>query len=279
MADQDPLQPPSKAMNKVSERLSLFLGGNYSAETLAREDSSKAVHERMYTRIATVEARRQSHIEAIINAAYEAANEIKPEEENEQAGLEQVSEGWMVRFVDLASDVAESDLQQVWGYILAQEVSDPGRVSIQVLLALSAMVPSDLELLEKVGRIYFPTGYLMKIEGRNEFEDFGISENQLMRLQNLGLIKPVDDLSVTFYAPTNGITFDYKGSDLIVRHPSSQLFILPAFQMTGTGMEVMPLVAGLPVDMAYLEALGQTFKEQGYDYRIRDAMGALIENI
>lgn len=274
MAEDEHSEPASRAINKVSERLSLFLGGNYSADTLSQDKSKKSLHERLSARLATVESRRQSHIEAIVQAAYEAANEVSAGDAGTQA-----SEDWLARFMDMAQDVADPDLQQVWGYILAQEITNPGCTSLQVLDALSGMVSSDIDLLEKVRRILLPTGYLLKLDGRNEFEDFGISENQIARLQDLGLVKPSDDLSVTFYAPTKGITFDYKGSDLIVRHPSSQLFILPAFQVTGTGMEIIPLMADSSVDLDYLKALGQTFKAGGYDYRIRDAMGALIEHV
>lgn len=272
---------PTLAKNtaqKVAEKLSLFLGGSYSADTLREEASRKALTERLTGRLAAVELRRQSHIEAIALAAFEAAND-KPAEDTSEQPSGETSESWLAHFLELAQDIADPDLQQVWGHVLASEIAEPGRVSIQVLDALGGMVAADLDLLEKVGRILFPTGYLLKLDGRNEFEDFGITEAHIQRLQNLGLIKPSDDLSVTFYAPTKGITFDYKGSDLIVRHPERQLFIMPAFQFTGTGLDTMKLLADVNVDMDYLTALGQSLRAQGYDYRIRDAMGALIEHV
>ena len=107
-----------------------------------------------------------------------------------------------------------------------------------------------------------------------------VSRNRRSRIcKKLGIIQETDDLSVTFYAPTPGITFDYKGSNLIVRHPSRQLFVLPAFRLTGTGKEIMPLLADVAVDMEYLKALGDDFKSNGYDFRVRDTMGALIEYV
>jgi len=267
-----PSQGHSQTVNKITERLSLFLGGSYSADTLTRDNSKKPLHERLYARIAAVESRRQRNIEAIAQAAYESADEVASDPDKGQA-----NEDWLARFIDLAQDVASAEMQQVWGHVLACEIAAPGSASVQMLDALTAMVAADLDLLEKVGRIRFPTGYLLKISGRNEFEEFGISEQQIAHLQSLGLVQDANDLSVTFYAPTKGITFDFKGADLIARHPTSQLFVLPAFRLTGIGNEIMPLVADLPVDMDYLKALGQDFKSRGYDYRIRDATGALIE--
>ena len=71
MADQPnyPSSGPSGTVNRIAERLSLFLGGSYSADTLHTQASAKPLHERLYARIAAVESRRQRNIEAITQAA------------------------------------------------------------------------------------------------------------------------------------------------------------------------------------------------------------------
>ncbi len=274
MADQtEPRsQNQESTVNIISTGLSSLLGSSYSAETLLRDANKQDQYERLSVRIATVEARRQHNIEAIARAAYVAAAEIPPGPRDHD-----IDRDWLARFIRWAEDVENPDMQQVWGHVLASETETPGRVSLQVLDTLSGMTAADLDLLEKVGRVFFPTGYLLKLGARNEFNEFGIGEKDIHRLQGLNLLQASDDLSVTFYAPTKGITFDFKGCDLIVRHPTSQLFILPAFRMTGTGRSVIQLLADVPADIAYLTALGQILKDQGYDYRVRDGLGALIE--
>jgi hypothetical protein len=47
--------------------------------------------------------------------------------------------------------------------------------------------------------------------------------------------------------------------------------------MTGLGVELLSLLADMPVSIEYLTALGKHLQSEGYDYRIRDAQGALIE--
>lgn len=264
----------NKTASRIADGLSVMLGASYASETLGKETKNTDRYERLSARIAAVEARRQANIEAVAQAAFEASAEL-----SEALPDTNVSSDWFARFIDLIQDVGDPDMQQVWGHVLAHECGMPGTVKYQLLDILGGMISSDLDLLEKVGRIRFPTGYLLKIGGRNEFIDFGIDEQAVRRLQSLYLVQEADDLSVTFYAPTKGITFDYKGCDLIVRHPSSQVFSLPAYQLSATGQEMIALLADVPADMAYLTALGQDLKKQGYDYRVRDAQGALIEHV
>ena len=272
MADQD--QKPANAVNQVAENLSLLLGGSYSPDGLAQEDAGKALQDRMYHRIAALEARRQRNIESIAKAAYEDAADGEG-----SSGEDTLDQDWMARFIDFAQEVGNDHMQQAWGHVLATETQKPGSASIQALECLSNMTSEDLDLWERAARITFPTGYLFKIGGRNEFDDFDVSERDVMRLQTLGLIQQSDDLSVTFYAPSKGLTFDFNGSDLIVRHPERQLFIMPAFHLTGIGLELLPLLADVPVNMDYLTALGQDLRSGGFDYRIRDGQGALIEHV
>jgi len=262
----------TSTINRVSDSLNMLLGGGYSPVTLADESNKKAQHERLYARIAATEARRQRNLEAVISAAYDADD---PYQEVQIDAV--IDPDWLAAFTSHAQDIGNADMHGVWGHVLLREAAKPGTVSLLALQILSGMVPDDLDLWEKVGRIAFPTGYLIKIGDRNDFGPYGISKIDIAHLQTLGLLQDIEDLGITFYAPTKGITFDFKGSSLIVRHPTSQLFTLPAFRMTGLGVELLSLLADIPVNIEYLTALGKHLQSEDYDYRIRDAQGALIE--
>lgn len=276
MADTDNTLSESHTspVNRVSDSLNMLLGGSYSPDTLISENSDKAQHERLYARIAATESRRQRNLEAIISAAYDADGS------DQEAQVDAVIDpDWLAAFISHAQDIGNADMQGVWGHVLQHEAANPGTVSLLAIQILSGMIPNDLDLWEKVGRIAFPTGYLIKIGDRIDFEPFGIYEADIVRLQTLGLLQDVENLGITFYAPTKGITYDFKGSSLIVRHPTSQLFTLPAFRMSGLGIELLALLADMPVSTEYLTALGKHLQSEGYDYRIRDAQGALVEQV
>ncbi len=276
MADlgDTPAQQHNPAVARIADGLTVLLGSSYAPDTLAQKSTNAERYERLSARIAAVESHRQRNLEAVAEAAYEAASENRDEQ-----AADILDSDWLARFVELAQRVGNVDMQQVWGHVLACECQMQGRVSFQALDVLSGMTSKALDLLERAGRMYLPSGYLLKIAGRNAFADFDMDEDAISHLQSLNIIQELDDLSVTFYAPTKGITFDFKGGDLIVRHPTSQLFILPAYRFTRTGRELMAVLADVPVDMAYLAKLGQDLKGQGYDYRVRDAQGALIEHV
>ncbi|MEK9725290.1 MAG: hypothetical protein VW405_17665, partial [Rhodospirillaceae bacterium] len=93
--------------------------------------------------------------------------------------------------------------------------------------------------------------------------------HDLTRLRALGLVQEVDDLGVTFYAPTKGLSLDYVGADLVIRHPKSTLFTLSAFKLTAVGNELWPTLGRRPADQGYLRALGDELRKQGYDYRLQ----------
>lgn len=255
---------PPNTVKRVSDSLSRVLGAQYQPGEVAGGIGDKALRDRLNQRLVSMELRRQQNIESVAQAAFEAAGV-------EQAGAEEpvVDEDWLVRFIDLAKDVSNPDMHQVWGHVLAREQMAPGTFSIQAVECLAEMSPADIDLWERVGRIAFPTGYLIKIGGRNHFDDFGVSQEDIARLQVLSLVQQSEDLSVTFYAPTKGLTFDFRGFNLIVRHPESKMFTLPAFKFTPLGVELLGTLADVPVDRDYVEALGEDMKGQGYDFRLR----------
>jgi len=253
----------SEAAKRIADSMAHLLGGDYvpgvddDAETKARRD-------RLNNRLVALEMRRQTNIEAIAAAAYEAAG-FRPVE----AAPSLLDEDWMARFIDHVQDIGNPLMQEVWGQVLAQEAREPGTFSIHALDALAKMTADDLETWKRAGRLAFPTGYIMKLGVRTEFDDFGLSQRDLVRLQALGLIQEIEDLGVTFYAPTKGLNLDYRGADLIIRHPESTLFTLPAFKMTAIGNELLAPLAGQSANRDYLQALGEELRKQGFDFRLQ----------
>jgi len=161
-------------------------------------------------------------------------------------------------------------MQEVWGQVLAREAHDPGIFSTQALDGLFKMTADDFETWKRAGRLAFPTGYLLKLGTRLDFEEFGLGGKDIVRLQALDLVQEPEDLNVTFYAPTKGLTFDFNGADLTVRHPERTLFTIPAFKLTAIGNELLAPLALAPTDLDYLRALGDELRKQGFDYRLRE---------
>jgi len=260
--------PEATAKDQIANSLSRFLGATYGPGQLSEATDREAFHDRFNHRMVHLGLRRQHNIEAVFEAAFEAADQL---------GNGDVDGDWLARFLSYAEQVGNENMQQVWGFILACEYEKPGSVRPSSLECLSNMTASDMELWERIGRMIFSEGYVFKVGGRNQFERFAVSRDDIINLQTIGLLQESHDLSVTFSAETKGLTFAYQGADIILRHPDLTLFTLPAFKLSAAGLQLFKLLIASPVDEDYLRALGTELGPNGYDYRIRLADGALIQ--
>ena len=267
MSDENDEATPtrSEATERIAESMCRLLGGDYAPGAEYGDEDTKGRRDRLNQRLVALEMRRQGNIEAVAAAAYEAAG-YRPD----GGDAPSIDEDWMARFIDHAQNIGNPLMQEVWGQVLAREAHAPGAFSAQALDGLFKMTADDLETWKRAGRLIYPTGYLLKLGTRLEFDEFGIEAKDIIRLQALGLIQEPEDLSVTFFAPTKGLTFDFNGADLIIRHPESTLFTLPAFRLTAIGNELLVSLAHAVTDRSYLRALGDELRKQGFDYRLRE---------
>jgi len=260
--------PETSARDLIADSLSKFLGATYRPGKLSETADREAFHDRFNHRMVHMGLRRQHNIESIFEAAFEASDEH---------GDEGVSDDWLARYLEYAEKVGNPDMQQVWGFVLACEYEKPGTVSLSSLACLANMTVDDLALWERIGQQVYSEGYVFKIGGRNQFERFSISRDDILNLQTIGLFQEAQDLSVTFSAETGGLTFAFKGAHIILRHPDLKLFTLPAFKLSSAGLQLFNLLIDTPVNQNFLRALGTELKPDGYDYRIRLVDGSLIQ--
>ncbi len=251
---------------RIGESISRLLGADYDAEAVDESAGGKAQRERLNQRLVALEMRRQANIEAVVAMAYAVAGDDAIE-----GPAPDVEDDWLARFVGHAQDVGNPVMQTVWGEALAHQTANPGSFSLRTLDVLAGMTGDDWGTWKRACRLNFPTGYLLKLGRRAEFDEFELTRDDIQRLQTLDLVQETDDLSVTFYAPTKGLTFDFIGANLIVRHPESTLFTLPAFRITGAAREIFRHLGADDADMEYLQALGESLKAEGFDFRLRPA--------
>ncbi len=268
MSETDSNTPTATATDQIANSLSEFLGASYTPGNLSEAADREAFHDRFNHRMVHLGLRRQHNIEAVFEAALDAAD---------SPGNGPVDGDWLARFLAYAEQVGNADMAQVWGFVLACEYEKPGSVSLSSLACLSNMTSRDMELWERIGRMTFSEGYVFKVGNRNQFDRFEIGRVEILHLQTLGLLQEAQDLSITFAAETKGLTFAFKGADIILRHPELELFTLPAFKLSSVGIQLFNLLVDSPVNEDYLRALGTELKPVGYDYRIRLSDGSLVE--
>ncbi len=261
----EPSDTTSDPMSKIARALGALLGGDYAPAAVIDEDAA-AHRDRLNHRLVSFEMRRQRNIESVAAAAFDFA-----EFRGGEGADAPLDEDWLARFINHVADVGNPLMQEIWGQMLAVETATPGSFGRGALNALAAMSADDAEIWAKARRIAFLGGFLLKLGARQDFEPFGVNAADVARLRAIGLLSETDDLSVTYMAPTKGLTLEFIGANLIVRHPESTLFTFPAIRITQSGLDLLRNLPGADVDQKYLTALGDGYKERGFDYRVRAA--------
>jgi len=145
------------------------------ADAKNREIAARTAH-----RIANLEIRRQDNIESI---TAKAVNELPP-----KVSKEAVSQDWIARFYEGCQDVGETDLQQLWGRLLAGEVAQPRTFSRRTMDALRAFSSEDAKVLSQFNSVVFTEinerNFVFVGFGSYQVCDEGIEdiENHLMSL-------------------------------------------------------------------------------------------------
>lgn len=125
------------------------------------------------------ETRKFNNASAVVKAA--ESNFTK----GEKVSSDPVSQSWVNRFFDIAENISEQDIQEIWGKILAGEVKQPGSYSLRTLDTLQYLTHEDAELFARVVKYYLASGFIVN-------EDFSMTLVERMRLVDSGLLLSED---------------------------------------------------------------------------------------
>ena len=170
----------------------------YRTEVLATANAKKELIEgeakielleRARSRLVNQEIIRQSNIEDVVEKAIPHLSENVSEEE--------VDQDWRTRFFQKAQDISDQDMQEIWARILAEEVSEPGRVSFRTLELVSNVSKLEAEVFSRACNLASNCQQIWKINNNNSFESYGFKYSDLMILREAGLVHDSDTLKKT----------------------------------------------------------------------------------
>lgn len=119
------------------------------------------------------ETRKFNNASAVVKAA--ESNFTK----GEKVSSDPVSQSWVNRFFDIAENISEQDIQEIWGKILAGEVKQPGSYSLRTLDTLQYLTREDAELFARVVKYYLAEGLIW---------DKSVPLVEMVRLVDCGLV-------------------------------------------------------------------------------------------
>lgn len=254
-AQADAIRLLGKAQQEVDASRMQAIAAAEVRNKLLMTEANLQIEERAQIRLEHREVRRQGNLEAIAEAAVTHLPE--------QVSNEKVDEDWKTRFFNIAEDVASSEMQDLWGRILAGEVARPGSYSLRTLEVLRNLSKSEAEAFQKIRYLADDGGRVIKATESSKLDDFGIDFNKILKLREAGLLVDGDMLSTELTIPEDKdfIAIGYNGKALMIKpnEKTVKKLSLKVYMYTGAGTELMSLIDPQP-NVEYLKMLAVSYK-------------------
>lgn len=225
----------SRPATILIERISDAIGGIYKPHQMKRiakaeveTEKIKAygnievseIQERALLRFLNEETIKQINIEEITSKALPNIN-LNAQPEN-------IENDWIANFFDKCRIISDTEMQTIWSKILSNEANTPGTYSKRTINLVGAMSKSDATLFTNLMKFNFQIGNATPLifnESDKIYNDYGINFNELIHLQDLGLItfgniagykrlKLPDEFTIPYFEKSLKFKFLEKGRDL-----------------------------------------------------------------
>lgn len=240
----------TKLSESINENIGLPIMYKNGEVNIDTTDYTELFH-RASNRFIFQEVKKQQNIDAIFFEAYQEIE--KKDIVNENA----VDIDWINTFFDYESHISDTEMQKLWGKLLAEEVEEPGRFSVRTLDILRKLTHREAGLFSKI------SPYVLSCFGDSSksFKDYfvfaddysesdftkklGYDFSTMLSLAEAGLVQAMPFVSVGIEVPPGerGI-FEGKKSFIEVCNKSAQKVLLRtgAYCLTAMAKELLPVV-------------------------------------
>lgn len=177
-------------------------------------------------------ARNKQKVENVEEIVSKAKQQFAPDE---QVSEEPVEKDWMTRFLNIAEDVSDEDMQNIWARVLAGEIKKPKSYSLRTLEVLRNLSKEEAALIMRVSSYQVGLDLLST-------DDFGANLTDQIALDDINII--CGEELVRTYTPNKGkISFVLNKQALInIYVPTEVKIKLKGFKITKAGIEIMGLI-------------------------------------
>lgn len=177
-------------------------------------------------------ARNNQKVENVEEIVSKAKQQFAPDE---QVSEEPVEKDWMNRFLNIAEEISDEDMQEIWGRVLAGEIKKPKSYSLRTLEVLRNLSKEEAALITKVSNYQVALDLLST-------DDFSVNIMDLTTLDDIGIICG-EEMIRTYTASNGKISFELNKQTLInIYAPIGVKIGFKGFKITKAGREVMGLI-------------------------------------
>lgn len=231
IADATGLTALGKIMNAKGEAKAEALLSKKRAETNAEVEILKIQGQEKIAQY--VLARNNQKVENVEDVLSKAEQQFSPEE---KVSNEPVDKDWMARFLDIAEEVSDENMQEIWGRVLAGEIKKPKSYSLRTLEVLRNLSKEEATLITKISNFQVALDLLCT-------DDFALGFMDQITLDDIGIICG-EELIRTYTVPSSGkfVFALNKQTQINVYAPIGTKFDFKGYRMTRAGMEIMGLI-------------------------------------
>ena len=227
-----------EAMRNVTDMPVFY---NKDGVSINSDDLNRLI-QRTATRFVRQEVTKQCNIEQVVDSAYDIL------EQEESCSEEPVEQTWLNRFFDSVANISDTDMQKLWGKILAGEIKQPKTYSLRTLETLKNLSKYEAELFQKiVPYIVNLNGSLFLSSNSEILQKHGILFGEILRLDECGLINSSGLISLNPEVSSANFVGLYNRSKLVLLHglkTSNVKVSIGAYGLTKAGKELFNILDG-----------------------------------
>ena len=198
-------------------------------------------------------ARNKQKAENVEEIVSKAKQQFAPDE---QVSEEPVEKDWMNRFLNIAEEISDKEMQDIWGRVLAGEIKKPKSYSIRTLEVLRNISKSEAKLIIKASNYINGSDFLCG-------EEDCLSVIEQAALGEIGILCS-DFIINTYSIPKEGVLSYALNKSIkinIYASPNSKIE-LAVKKLTQSGKEIMTLVQEHDYN-TFLKYLSNKLKTKG----------------
>ncbi len=201
----------------------------------AQNDSALALTiERTSKRFVAQEIKRQLNLDNIVSKAIEQI-QCKKEVSKDAVDLD-----WTTRFINLAQDISDNEMQDIWARILAGETAQPRTYSLRTLECLKNLTKDEAALFVKFASLALMSNNDPFVYRDNDLlSKYGITYPDIQRLVEIGLLNTGEYTVKEFSTQSFCLVYNQKIAMIFIKGKYS----LPLYSFSSSGIQMFSLVS------------------------------------
>jgi len=194
-------------------------------------------------------------------------------EEQQDTSDKDIEDDWLYSWREYAGRVSASELQELWGRILAGEFKNPGSYSYRTMEFLKGLSKAEAELIGKLAQ-FIIAGNIVRNKSQI-LEGEGITFGSLLFLQEIGVLSGVEAVGLSMEITGDSKEKFFKplisnNKVIMLEHEDPKKILkLGIYQITQIGQQVLAL-ASFQSNEEYLVSIAKDLAKQGYSVKLAD---------